>query len=86
MAHTITLATYNVQGLNPAKYDYINHILMNCDILFIQEHWLFNSQSHLLSDSICNVNTHVVSGMPDNVLINGRPFGGCAILWKQEMV
>ena len=45
-------------------------------ICFLQEHWLFTDQLHLLYfyDDFFSFG---VSGMDDSLLL-GRPFGGCA--------
>ena len=36
----IIICSYNCHGFNFVKRDYIQKLLDECDILFIQEHWL----------------------------------------------
>jgi exonuclease III len=46
---------------------------------------LFTSQLHILEDKIDNVYVHGVSGMNDSDIAQGRPYGGCAILWRDSL-
>ena len=79
------VGSYNLRGVNDAKWLYIDHVLNNCDFLLIQEHWLHSSKFHVFSDKLKNIQCHCVSGMDDSTFIYGRPFGGCAILWKDSL-
>ena len=36
----ISVCTYNRRGFNVTKVDYLKQLLVTCDILCIQEHWL----------------------------------------------
>ena len=83
--YRLTLASYNVQGLNTAKWPYVRNIFDRCDFLLLQETWLHDSQSHLFADNLKNVNYHCVSGMEPGVLIQGRPHGGCCIAWHNSI-
>ena len=82
----LSIATYNCHGFNFTKTLYINNILTSCDVLFIQEHWLSSSQlshiDHINSYFLC----HAVSGFDNSEVLSGRPYGGCAILWRSDMV
>ena len=57
------------------KYNTINMI----------DYWMFNTQ---LDKFIAIPNTcfHAVSGMPSNIVFTGRPYGGCAIVWKTNFM
>ena len=55
------------------------------DICFIQEHWLFEEQLNLLNIHNDFLYTGV-SGMESTRLLHGRPFGGCAILYRKSLV
>lgn len=50
----------------------------------IQEHWLFNEQLHSLhiNDEFSSI---AVSGTISTEFIAGRPFGGCAILYRKSL-
>jgi len=39
----------------------------------------------IFSPKLPNVCYHSVSGMADDELISGRPYGGCAILWNNSI-
>ena len=63
---------------------YIKDIFKECDILLVQEHWLYHSQLHVFKTKIeCEV--HGTSSMKADQLLMGRPYGGTAILWKPEL-
>ena len=52
-----------------------------CDILLIQEHWLFQDDIVTLVNNIDNVSGYGVSGMDHNVLL----YGGCAIIVNNSL-
>ena len=79
------IGTYNVHGINGPTLSYINDIMTTHDFLLIQEHWLQTSQLHLLNDKIKNIHSYGISGMNENELHTGRPYGGCAILWRNSL-
>jgi len=60
--------------------------MTNLDVLLLQEHWLFNCQSHVFEDEIENISSYTLSGMEDKVIHSGRRYGGCAILWKRSLM
>ncbi len=55
------------------------------DFLLVQEHWLQSSQLHVFQDNIKNILSYGVSGMNESELHSGRPYGGCAILWRDSL-
>ena len=64
---------------------YILPILKECDVFFIQEHWLLKNKLHLLQNI---TNDHIVYGknsINDNELLSGRPHGGCAIFVNKQI-
>jgi len=81
----LRLISYNSRGLNVSKQAYLRHILEDCDILLLQEHWLSEDQLHglnTLSDDFVSV---AVSGFGNDCVLAGRPYGGCAILWRKNL-
>ncbi len=66
------------------KYAFINKLLQNADFLFLQEHWLHNNDLSCLCNIGINLSFHGCSAMNDNVVLQGRPFGGVAILWHNK--
>ena len=81
----LNIGTYNVHGLNSPALSYIDKIMANYDFLFIQEHWLHSSQLHLFEDKIKHIHSYGISGMDECKLHSGRPYGGCAILWRDTL-
>lgn len=84
-SHTsLNLVSYNCRGWNFGSIAVHDQLLQSCDICFIQEHWLFQGQLNLL-----NIDSDflyaAVSGMESSKLLLGRPFGGCAILYKRAL-
>ena len=55
------------------------------DFTLIQEHWLNNTPSHIIGDNLKDINFACVSGMDDAAFVRGRPYGGCAIIWKNSL-
>ena len=65
------------------RFEYIQKLCDNSDFILIQEHWLVNNQSYLFEKRLSGIRSHSISGMDDNTILKGRPFGGCAILWNE---
>ena len=51
-------------------------------LCFIQEQWLFHEHLSYL-DVDDRFLYHGVSGMDSSIMLSGRPFGGCAILYRK---
>jgi hypothetical protein len=83
--NNLRMFSYNCRGYNVTKLPYIASLLTSCDILFLQEHWL--SESQLLN--LNNINsTHMsmgTCGFGNDEILMGRPYGGCAILWPVNL-
>ena len=81
--HALKLCSYNSRGHRTDKVSYMAELLKDCDILCVQEHWYLQEDIHLLSS---DPDTLVagVSGMDSAELVQGRPFGGCAFLYKRS--
>ena len=58
-------------------------LLADCDLLCVQEHWHLQEDIHLLASSP-DILVAGVSGMDSSVLLQGRPYGGCAFLYKRS--
>ena len=80
----LTCLTFNCRGWNSGSLTLLNHI-NSCDLCFLQEHWLFSDQLHKLSNFHVDFSSVSVSGMDSSVLLTGRPFGGCAILFRKSL-
>jgi exonuclease III len=66
---------------------YINDVLSenDIDIMCIQETWLPKSNTGELDKITDSYMSIGVSGIPDTVVLRGRPYGGTGILWKDSM-
>jgi len=77
--------SYNSRGFNESRRHYICNVLYACDMLFLQEHWLSDDQLVLLN-SLSSEHVAVgISGFGDADILNGRPYGGCAIVWRTSL-
>ena len=81
----LQIASYNCRGFNQTKTAYITSLLASSAVLFLQEHWLSNDQLRLLGDIDDNFIYAGVSGFDNSDILPGRPYGGCAILWKSDL-
>ena len=83
-SHNLRVGSFNSHGMGVGRIEYINELFSTVDILCVQEHWLFNDQIISFGNKIINAYIFGVSGMDESTLLTGRPFGGCAILWKSR--
>ena len=81
----LTLCSYNSRGHSDETVQYVKSLMTRCDVLLIQEHWLFNSELSDLESKIGNVFVTGISGMSDSELLKGRPRGGCAVVIKKDL-
>src|SRR5664279_4825 len=81
----IRVVSYNCRGYNVCKQPYLQSLLSQCEFLFVQEHWLADSQMHSLQDVSKLHLVHGTSGFGNTDVITGRPYGGCAIFWLASL-
>ena len=81
----LSIVSYNSRGLSDNRQSVIKELLSINDIVFIQEHWLYNDQLHHLYNISDSHMCHASSGMEMDVIHQGRPYGGCAIFWKKNL-
>ena len=79
------MISYNCRGYNSIKASYIIHLLFQCDILFVEEHWLLSSKLHLLQNISDEFIVISKSGMNDHELLTGGPYGGTAIFLRKTL-
>ena len=85
MGHSLSLATWNCCGIRNSV-PYINHLLRDCGVIVIQEHWLWSFEEDLLRDinkdySHCSV--FDASLHSESTLQGGC--GGVCILWRNSL-
>ena len=81
----LRMCSYNIAGFNRCNWTYVQQLVDNNDIVLLQELWLHSSEGHRITECLRGVSMHFVSGMADDNLHSGRPFGGCCILWKTKL-
>ena len=82
----LQIVSYNCRGFNVSKKPYIKSLLSNTAIAFLQELWLSDDQLGLLADIDTNYSYAGVSGFDCSDILSGRPYGGCAILWRSDIL
>ena len=78
------LISYNCRGYNNKKASYLNTLLSECDVLFLQEHWLLNNGVMRLSETFQRHHVYGKSGIVVDELLLGRPYGGVAIFVNKK--
>ena len=82
----LNIASYNCHGHAPDRLRYVKHLCDHNDFVMIQEHWYMEDQIQPeLCTCINDVMVHGCSGMNSSAMLEGRPYGGCAILWKKSI-
>ena len=76
--------SYNCKGVNVSKIPFINYLLSQCDVLLLQETWLYSCQFHVFKQYFPKWASINVCGINESVLQHGRPYGGggCTILYR----
>ena len=78
----VVCVTYNMHGFNQGCH-YLKYLCSVSDFVFIQEHWLYPSNLHLMqriSNEFVCFSSSTMSSATDRGIMTGRPFGGVAIL------
>ena len=81
----LKMCTYNIHGFNVTKVDYISALLNKYSLVFIEEHWLSNDQLGDITQHFPGHGMHGVSAINDGVLLQGRPHGGCLVLFHDSL-
>ena len=79
------MCTFNCKGFNISKIKYFKHLLKECDIVFVQETSALKDQVGRLNKHFNDYNTCGISGINDQVLLKGRPYGGVLFLYKKSL-
>jgi hypothetical protein len=75
----LRFVSYNCHGHNDSKIPFMSQLLQQSDFCFIQEHWLANSQLHILNNIRSTHISHAISGFNDEDILGGRPYGGLIV-------
>ena len=84
---SLNIMSFNCRGFNTGKSSYIQSLLNNNNvtILLLQEHWLASGQLHMLDNIDSDYSSVGISGFGNDEILSGRPYGGCAILWRSSI-
>ena len=84
---TLRILTYNSTGLGGNKCDYISNLLdkFKIDVLMLQETWLLKGNLQLLSSINRIYDSYGISGVNEDNILLGRPYGGLGFLWRKDM-
>ena len=82
----LNFVSYNIKGFKNRNFDYVKSLFASSDVLFLQETWLYDSESDMISTVLPNCRHHSVSAMNDSDVGRlGRPHGGVALAWKSSL-
>ena len=82
----LKITSYNCQGVKDRNYNYLHNLFINCDMLLLQETWLYNFEHSIFNNILQSCQYHAISSMDEgNVIHHGRPHGGTAIIWHQNI-
>ena len=88
IVQSLTLISYNCKHFKDRgpKFDFIADMAAGCGILLIQEHCMYKSELGKICKLASNAFITGKSSMDQSIAAReGRPFGGCAILWKVNL-
>ena len=81
----LKIVSYNTKGFKFRNFGYLNQIFDRCDVMMLQETWLYNFESFHISSNLKGSQYHCISAMPDDDIgRQGRPYGGLAIIWHNN--
>ena len=80
---SLKISSYNCQGFKPRNYDFLKKLFSNINIRLLQEHWLYDFESSLITTVLPGSACHALSSMDSAELRRGRGYGGTAIVWHQ---
>ena len=88
----LRIASYNSTGFGSLSSTlsgpsaYFQTIAKQSDIILIQEHWLLEQQLHRVVSVLPEFTGTAVSGVDEQrSVLRGRPYGGCAVLWRETL-
>ena len=76
------IASFNCKGFKKRNYNYLNNVFNKVDFLLLQETWLYDYESDVISSQLQNSHFIAMSSMNSQEIRDGRPYGGTAIVWK----
>ena len=83
----ITIGSLNIQNIL-ANEVYLKAVLSKCDILCLQEHWIFSNRKNIFQEIITSHEVEAKSVDDENPLFDHksiRGFAGIAICWRKSL-
>eukprot|EP00118_Oscarella_pearsei_P023150 m.273260 g.273260 ORF g.273260 m.273260 type:complete len:967 (+) comp40573_c0_seq2:1097-3997(+) len=85
MGTELKVVSFNCRGFQSSKDD-IDRLARQADIFMLQEHWIRPEQFSVLNDVGDSKFAYTaVSPMEKGQCVQGRPFGGVALLWRNTL-
>ena len=78
----LMIVSYKCRGFNASKLPFKKM----CDIVLLQETWLYSSQFCLLTTYFKNYNNVSICGMDESVIHSGRPYMEDALFYTNHHV
>ena len=80
---TLSVLTYNCYGLK-GSLNYVKELMNTNDVIFLNEHWLMDSDILVIKAIISEYYVYMKSSMDCESNACGRPFGGIGFICKQK--
>ena len=78
----LKLMSYNCKCFNVSTISFINNLPYQCDVLLLQETWLYACQFNIFKQYFPKGASINVCVIDESVLQHGRPYGVCTILYR----
>ena len=87
MDSTLKILSYNCTGMSRANCALIEDLLTDtgADVLLLQETWLLKQNLNRLSNIHVDYLGRGISSVKDNVMLEGRPYGGLGFIWAKSL-
>ena len=86
MEGDLKYTTFNCQGFKTRMHNYVKEKFKICDVLLLQETWLYKFDHKIFKKILPDCQYHAVSAMDETeIQRTGRPAGGCAVIWKKNL-
>ena len=83
---SLKVASYNCRGLNIESLGVITELCKSHDIVLLQETWLTSDTLCKLNEIDSDFNAAGISSIDaSSTILNGRPYNGLGILWKNVL-
>ncbi len=83
----LKLTSYNCKNFSNSepKFEFINKFCAECDFIFLQEHWLYESEFVKLPEINGGSGVVAISAMDESDERLGHAYGCCAIIWNPNI-